>query len=414
MPKEVVFIAGHDPLRIISGYSAYVRAHARAAIRAGFAPHIFCVSPRAGVVTTDFGVVHCVASPFRPFRTLMLPGHGPLLAAAAERFLRRCAPPHLIHGFDVWAYSGLVVAGRLRRQGRAATMIVSSFTTRRHETRAKVQGGSADHDWWQRGLFYLEDLCMRLITQRYERRVYSEANLVTVNYESVKRIILAEFSRGAPIRRLPYSSEMAFTATASKPSAPPALASLARPDAPLIVTVARHDPRKGLDVLLYALAELKAAGVRFRACLVGGDLLLEAHRRLAARLSLADTTALVGQVPDPMVYLQHADIFVLPSLQEASGSVSLLEALQAGVAVVASDIDGIPEDVTDGDSALLVEPGNVAALSRALTHVINDAALRAHLRQRARATFETRFSAAAFAAALGQLYAELGFTAAPE
>lgn len=413
MAKEVIFL-GRDPLSIKAGDVNYLCAHARAALRAGFTPHIFCAAPRPRVVETDFGVVHQVASPFRPFRIVMLPGHEPFIAAAIERFLQSCHAPHLLHGFGVWAYSGLVVAQRLRRQGRAATIIVSSYTTLRHEARAKLLGVSADHGWLHRSHHWVEDVWTKLVTQHYERRLYGEACLVMVNYEAVERMIRAEFGDGAPIRRLPYSSATAFSSHAPTRALPPDLAALAPADAPLIVAISRHDPRKGLDVLLHALVELKAAGVRFRACMVGGDLLLEAHRRLAARLSLADTTVLVGRVPDPMAYLQHADIFVLPSLQEASGSLSLLEALQAGVAVVASDIDGIPEDVTDGDSALLVAPGNVAALAGALARVINDAPLRAHLRRRARETFETRFSAAAFTQALGQFYAELGFTAAPE
>ncbi|MGH9768862.1 MAG: glycosyltransferase, partial [Blastocatellia bacterium] len=116
-----------------------------------------------------------------------------------------------------------------------------------------------------------------------------------------------------------------------------------------------------------------------------------------------------GWVPDPFAYLRHADLFVLPSLQEGSGSLSLIEALQAGLPVVASNVDGVPEDVADNDSALLVEPGNVDQLSQALARSLTDAGLRARLRRRARETFVEKFSAGAFSNALGALYAELGF-----
>ncbi|MBI3105509.1 MAG: glycosyltransferase family 4 protein, partial [Candidatus Rokubacteria bacterium] len=125
-------------------------------------------------------------------------------------------------------------------------------------------------------------------------------------------------------------------------------------------------------------------------------------------LGLGAETAIEGFVPDPYPYLQHADVFALPSLEEGSGSLSLLEALQAGVAVVASGVDGIPEDVTDGDSALLVRPGDAGGLAAALERVLADAGLRARLARRARDTFEARFSAGAFAAALGEIYAGLG------
>ena len=135
----------------------------------------------------------------------------------------------------------------------------------------------------------------------------------------------------------------------------------------------------------------------------------EANRRMASQLNLGDQLVMTGRVPDPFAYLQHADIYVLPSLQEGSGSVSLLEALQAGAAVVASDLDGIPEDVTHGESALLVEPGNAMALSNALREVITDLPLRERLRRAARVTFEERFSAEALSGALGDVYSELGF-----
>jgi glycosyltransferase involved in cell wall biosynthesis len=117
--------------------------------------------------------------------------------------------------------------------------------------------------------------------------------------------------------------------------------------------------------------------------------------------------AITGWVPDPYPYLEHADVFALPSLQEGSGSVSLIEALQAGVSIVASKVDGIPEDVEDGDSAVLVEPADADALHRALARVIGDGDLRRRLARRARETFLQRFSVDVFTEALHRTYAAL-------
>ena len=179
--------------------------------------------------------------------------------------------------------------------------------------------------------------------------------------------------------------------------------------APLIVSVSRHDARKGVDVLLRALARLLAAGERFRACLVGGGPLLAAHRALAKSLGLNGTVSVTGLVPDAYTYLRYADVFALPSLEEGSGSLSLLEALQAGVAAVASAVDGISEDVIDGRSAILVPPGEERALAAALARAVQDRVLRDDLAREGRATFEARFSAAAFSASLSEVYRELGF-----
>jgi glycosyltransferase involved in cell wall biosynthesis len=178
----------------------------------------------------------------------------------------------------------------------------------------------------------------------------------------------------------------------------------------LITSVSRHDARKGVDALIRALARLRAVGLKFRACLIGGGELLNSHRRLAGNLGLGAETMITGFVRDSYSYLRHADIFALPSLQEGSGSVSLLEALQAVAAVVASNIDGIPEDVTDGDSALLVEAGDVSALSQALGRLVTDAALRRRLQRRARETFDKKFSPEVLVSALRATYTDLGFT----
>jgi glycosyltransferase involved in cell wall biosynthesis len=173
--------------------------------------------------------------------------------------------------------------------------------------------------------------------------------------------------------------------------------------------VSRQVPRKGIDVLLRALAQLDRAGASFRACIVGPGTLLKAHRRMVIELGLSGKVSMPGWVEDSFAYLREGDIFVLPSLEEGSGSVSVLEALQAGIAVIASACDGIPEDLTDGEDALLVPPGDVAALRQALARLLADESLRRQLAHRARSTYERRFSSAALVTALQTTYAELGF-----
>jgi glycosyltransferase involved in cell wall biosynthesis len=103
-----------------------------------------------------------------------------------------------------------------------------------------------------------------------------------------------------------------------------------------------------------------------------------------------------------------ADVFVLPSLGEGSGSLALVEALRAGRPVVASACDGIPEDVTDGESALLVKPRRVDELAAALARLLTDGAPRRHLARGARAALAARFSPEDFVEALRATYAGLG------
>jgi glycosyltransferase involved in cell wall biosynthesis len=418
MGKVVAFVGGKDPQASLGGGPSYMRAHVMAAMRAGFEPHIFYGAPVAEVVACEYGFIHKARVP--PFADFVVNGgiefnkllvglRGPRVAAEVARFLSARPGPHLIHGFSTWGYTALLAGDRLRRAGFDPIVANSVYTTMENETRMKAALMVHYAGSWKRALFRIEYALAKRTVARYEGRIFADSRLVLLNYESVHRLYLGEYGPGAPVRKLPYAAEAAFIheGSAPLPPMPDAIAALAPRDAPLIVTVSRHDPRKGIDVLLHALGALKARGVRFRACVTSGGILLANHRQLITRLGLAESVAATGFVPDPFPYLRHADIFVLPSLQEASGAVSLAEAVQAGAAVVASGIDGIPEDVADGDSALLVPPGDPAALSRALERVLTDAALRERLRRRARETFVEKFSAAAFTEAIRTTYEEL-------
>lgn len=402
---DVVLIAGRDPGDELSGgHSSYVRAHARAALAAGFCPHLFCAGRgAAATVETDFGVVHRLPAPLRPVRQLAIAVHGPRLAAAIERFAAAGGGRLVLHGFGVWGYAGVLAARRLRRRGVEAIPLVSSYTTYEEEARSML-GGLAAYGRRARWRYRAAHAWIRLAVEPYERRAYCGSQRVLLNYESVRRLIAAKYGSAPRCAKLPYASEAAFV----RAVAPRDLPGAARRGSPLVVAVARHEARKGLDVLLAALARLLAAGVPVRACLIGGGPLLEEHRRLARRLGLAERVTLPGPVEDCYSYLEQADLFVLPSRAEQSGSLALLEALQAGCAVVASGVDGILEDVEDGESALLVPPGDSAALAAALGRALGDAGLRRHLARGGRGVFRQRFSAERFSAALAAVYAEAG------
>jgi glycosyltransferase involved in cell wall biosynthesis len=431
MTKPIIFVTGKDPLEGVGGGTVYVRGHARAALRAGYEPHIFCVTSRDEVVATDFGFVHRVLTPFRPikslsvapneyssrfvrhwlnalaFTPLMVGFHKPALVESIAKFLRVRKGPHLIHGFYTWGCVGLDLRRRLPDQ--RVVVINSVYTTAEHEISAKHRGLSHDAEWMRRLLYRIELGWVRLSVTRHERRAYRESDLVTANYASVVQQFHAQHGRGAEFRLLPYSSETAFLRHGNEKSAemPPELRALASIDAPLIVTVSRHDPRKGLDTFLRALAQVRDAGVAFRACLVSGGPLMDRHRQLAIKLKLDDRVVIPGWVDDSYQYLRHADIFVLPSTQEGSGSLSMIEALQAGATIIASEIDGIPEDLTHEENGLLVPAGEVDALARTIIRALTDADLRKRLGRRARETFRARFSPDAFARALGDTYQKL-------
>ncbi len=367
------------------------------------------------MVDEPFGRVHRIRSPLSyfvskspgaTFRNAWVAFHAPLLQRPIETFLRRRAGVFIVHSFSSWGWLGVRARNRLSTAERRIVPIVSMYTTWEHEYGAKCR--APDHGVKDRISVRLQRLWVMPSVRRLERQSLQHSDLVLVNYDSVMRLIHESGASPSRIIKIPYTSEWSLLDGAAMPRRiPPPLKRLEPHLAPLIVSVSRHDPRKGLDILLQALNRLRDRGVTFRACLVSHGALIDAHRRLAHKLKLDDSTAIPGYVPDPVTYLNAADLFVLPSLEEGSGSISLIEALQAGLAIVASNVDGIPEDVTDGDCALLVPPGDVGALSSALARLITDEGLRRRLQRRAREVFVEKFSASVFTEGLRSLYNNL-------
>ena len=403
---DVVFVAGRDPRSEPGGgHSSYVRAHARAALRAGYTPHLVCVGATPEISETDYGVIHRAFSPARPFRQLLIAVHGPILARAAAN-LAAARAVRVLHGFGVWGWAAVSARERMGTRGISARALVSSYTTYADESRSRVEALSGVHSQGERLRYRAEDAFSRLAVLPFERRAYRGADL-HLNFFTSRSAGSSWRIRERPrCRRIAYTSEHAFRGEDAPPSGEPAfLEALEPPSAPLVVSVSRHEPRKGLDVLLNALARLKARGVPFRACLAGEGPLLETHRDLADRLGLGASTLIAGFVPDVSSLLSRANIFVLPSHREQSGSLALIEVLQAGLAAVASGCDGIRgRDGRRGRSSR--DWAIPEALEAALLRLLGDADLRRRLGARARETFLRRFSAEAFARDLGAVYRE--------
>ena len=143
----------------------------------------------------------------------------------------------------------------------------------------------------------------------------------------------------------------------------------------------------------------------YAARLLSGGVLIDQHRSLLHSLELEDRVQIPGRVLEVAPYFANADVFVLPSREEQSGSLALIEAMGAGLACVASGCDGIPEDISDGKDALITVPGDATSLAKAIATLISDADLRAALGLAARATFERKFSSAGLTRALAETYA---------
>lgn len=144
---------------------------------------------------------------------------------------------------------------------------------------------------------------------------------------------------------------------------------------PVIFFLGRHEPRKGLDVLLAAMASLPADVTVW----IGSD--GPDTERLRVRHAGDPRLVWLGRLSDEEKRrrLRAADVFCAPSLRGESFGVVLLEAMAAGAAVVAGDLSGYRLVARPDRDGLLVPPGDPVALADALRAVLSDPALRAQL-----------------------------------
>jgi glycosyltransferase involved in cell wall biosynthesis len=260
--------------------------------------------------------------------------------------------PDLVVGFDIDGFRWSRVRHRTPAPLAAAPYLVSLKGVAADEVRFAVSRTEA------RYLRFLASL---------ERRNARHADGVLVPSRYSAGVVAREY--GVPedrIRVVPEVVDSApFEALRRDPPSPP--------EAPTILSVARQYPRKDTATLLRAFARVRARvpGVRLR--IVGGGPELPRLQALAAELGLEASVALEGAIPDDdtvrKAYFQ-AHVFCLPSLQEGFG-IAFVEAMAAGLPVVAARAGAAPEVIEDGTTGILVAPGDPEALAEALVRLLD-------------------------------------------
>jgi glycosyltransferase involved in cell wall biosynthesis len=220
---------------------------------------------------------------------------------------------------------------------------------------------------------------------------------------AVSSQMVAELRRlGVPRRRVVLTPN-GVPGTAVLPSRPPPAGEWR------LGTAARLRPAKGLETLLEALARLRREGLAARLRVLG-EFESEAYaaelRGLAARLGVSGQVAWAGFRSDMAAELSRMDAFVLPSLHEGI-PMAVLEAMAAGVPVVASRVGGVPEVLRADLDGLLVPPGDAAALAGALGRLMRGEASWHALRASAHDRQLRRYSAQAMTARVAGVYREV-------
>lgn len=164
------------------------------------------------------------------------------------------------------------------------------------------------------------------------------------------------------------------------------------PATPLLLFCGRLVPEKGCNVLLRACARLAEHDFALVLVGTGEERFVAALRETASEEALRGKVFFAGFVRGANRLLPQADLCVSPSVVSEAGSLTVLEAMQAGRAQVCSDNGSQPEFIDDGRTGLLVHPGDEEALAQALRRLLDDAPLRERMGREARADFERSFS----------------------
>jgi glycosyltransferase involved in cell wall biosynthesis len=339
----------------------------------------------------------------------VLPGDGPLAgdlaAAGVEVHLRRLAvlrrslfhPPGLLRvaGRAAADAAGL---GRLVRERGVA--LVHSNTSVTHGGAAAARRAGVPHVWSVREIY----ADFQRWWPVYRRFLLAAADALLCSSEAVR----AQFGAD-PRARVVHEAVTGGAGRARDESR----AELGLPaDRFVCAVLGRISSWKGQDVLARSLAEpaladAGAIGVVAGDAWPGEERHERGLRELAARLDLGERLRLVGFRDDPATVYGAADVVVVPSTRPDPLPNAALEAAAAGCCLVAAEHGGLPEIVRDGETGVLVAPGDPGALASALAALAGDADRRARLGAAAAADVAERFSVSCLLERVQAVYDEL-------
>jgi glycosyltransferase involved in cell wall biosynthesis len=156
-----------------------------------------------------------------------------------------------------------------------------------------------------------------------------------------------------------------------------------------IGTIANFYPPKGLIYLVEAINLILDSDIKF--VLIGDGQQRAEIENLIHKYKLEEKLLLTGTIPEAYKYLKAFDVFVLPSIKEGFPW-TLLEAMTAGVPVIATKVGAVPEVIENNHNGLLIEPANSEELAKAIKNLLKNKDLREKIVKEAKKTVEEKFN----------------------
>jgi len=240
------------------------------------------------------------------------------------------------------------------------------------------------------------------------RRVYRRAEHIIAVSSAIRRRLIERDA--APPERITVIPNAVIPARDAPPSTPPD----GWRERPLVGVVARLQPEKGVAEFLKAAAHVSASFPEARFLVVGDGPLRDELLGLAEHLGVGKRVRFLGHRADARALIRLLDVLVVPSLTEGAPLI-VLEAMAAGVPVIASAVGGIPDQIRHEKEGLLVPAGDPAALGDALLELLQDPAHARRLGEAGRQRADSEFSHATMVRRIEAVYhAALGRPATPE
>ncbi len=159
----------------------------------------------------------------------------------------------------------------------------------------------------------------------------------------------------------------------------------------VVGTIARLAPEKGIEYLVECARNLKDEMNDIVIYIIGGGPLLNSLQRLAKDLGVENSVIFAGSISNAYEYLAAFDLFVLSSLSE-NHSIALLEAMRAGLPIIATDISGNAESITNRFDGLLIPAGDPKSLCTSIKYLKSNSVSRNSLSINAHSTFTQKFT----------------------
>lgn len=391
---HIYIISGKSPIGDSGGYPAYAYNLARILTSLGYKIHIFAISNKDEIKKTKYGTVYFtntkLISLFPVLRYIALAGlpyYSLILYKTMKKVLSNSKNEHcIVWGMGPWGLPGILLK-LFPPQSTSVLAFTSYFTCTRHEMLGAYKSIRInDYGVKTKLKYFIVYHFIARIFNLLEQFTLWWCDRIIVHYKSSEDIINKYFTLKSTtkISRFPWYVDIF-------PREGPPAKKLRSYNHPLIVSICRQDPRKGLNFLIRAMKQVVSVIPEAHCLIVGSGEFLDLNKKLIKKLNLENNVSIVGFVPDIRPILKEADIAVIVPLAQGSSALTVLEAMSYKKAIVASRCDGIPEDITDQKSGLIVEPGNSSEISQAIIRLLQNNDLRKRLGSNAYVAYKNRF-----------------------